>query len=113
MPRGRKSYFEIKKVVAMAKQYGVENNALFLQSLKNYDTIQKTIEGMEKVLSDYDTLVTKEYVKGRENVYLNPVIRELPKQIDAANKTIATMITIIKEFGVVKDSDEFLDFINS
>lgn len=113
MAKDKKTYFEIDSVIRMAEQYGVSDNALFLQSIKNYETIQKAIAAIDSVLAEDEMMVTKEYVKGRENLYLNPAIKELPKQIDAANKTIATMISIIKEFGVIKETDEFLEFINS
>lgn len=113
MTRNTNKYFDIKKVKSMAKQYGVDSNAFFLQSLKNYETIQKAIESIDAALADNDAMVTKEYVKGRENLYVNPAIKELPKLSDAANKTMSTMISIIKEFGEIKETDEFLDFINS
>ncbi len=113
MARNTNKYFDIKKLKRMATQYGVQNNVFFLQSLKNYETIQKAIESIDSALTENEMMVTKEYVKGRENLYLNPAVKELPKLSDAANKTMATMISIIKEFGEIKESDEFLDFINS
>lgn len=113
MARKKEKYFEIDDILKMAELYGVSNNAMFRQALKNYETIQKAIESIDGVLTENEMMVTKEYVKGRENLYLNPAIKELPKQIDAANKTMATMVTIIKEFGSIKESDEFIDFINS
>lgn len=113
MGRDTSKYFDIEEVVKMAAQYGVENNAFFLQALKNYDTIQKAIASIDDSLDEDEMMVTKEYVKGRENLYLNPAIKELPKLSDAANKTMASMIAIIKEFGSIKETDEFLDFIDS
>lgn len=44
-----------------------------------------------KAIEDGDTLVTKEYVKGRGNIYTNPIFKEIDQQIVTANKTAETM----------------------
>ena len=58
-------------------------------------------------------MMTKEYVKGRENVYSHPLVKELPKHSDSANRTAATILDIIKTFGkepVQKGKlEEFMD----
>ena len=47
-------------------------------------------------------MVTKEYVKGRGNVYTHPAISEYNKTATSANQTVATLIKIIKE---LRDDD--------
>lgn len=47
-------------------------------------------------------MVTKEYVKGRGNVYTHPAIGEYNKTATSANQTVATLIKIIKE---LRDDD--------
>ena len=54
---------------------------------------------MKQRIAESEALVTKEYVKGRENVYTNPAITEYNRTTDSANKTVSTLIKIIKGFG--------------
>ncbi len=89
------------KLLRMAKRYGVDKNALFLQAVEQYDVQARVIQNIRDALDEEDGSLTtsKEYVKGRENVYANPLVKELPKHADAANRTLQTMLTIIKELG--------------
>lgn len=113
MAKVKEKYFDKESIMAMAADYGVADNALFLQTLKNYETIQKSIEGIDQIVNQNDDLtISKEYVKGRENLYLHPAIKELPKQIDASNKTLDKMLDIIEKLGTPKNTDEFIDFCN-
>jgi hypothetical protein len=59
-------------------------------------------------------MVTKEYVKGRTNVYTNPAITEYNKTATAANGTVSTLINILKSLtSEDKQSQSKLqDFIN-
>ena len=87
-------------LMRMAKRYGVEKNEMFIAAAGQYMVQREVIDEIEKKLKDEEDFVTtKEYVKGRENVCVHPLIRELPKHSDSANKTLATMLDIIKEFG--------------
>ena len=97
-------------LVAMAKDYGVDTNALFLTALNQYCTQQKVIEQIQKILLEEDSLLTKkEYVKNRENVYAHPLIRELPKHSDAANRTASVILDIIKTLGHKKTTSGKLE----
>lgn len=88
------------KLLKMAKDYGVDKNALFLQAVEQYDVQARVIQSIKYALDEADGLITsKEYVKGRENVYANPLVKELPKHADAANRTLQTMLTIIEKLG--------------
>lgn len=111
MAKVTEKYFNKSAILQMAKQYGVDNNALFLQTLKNYETLQLSIAGINDILSGGEDLtLTKEYVKGRQNVYMHPAVKELPKQIDIANKTLEKMLDIIERLGSKTEKDEFLAY---
>lgn len=87
-------------LVKMAKDYGVDKNPLFLAQLNQFETQQKVITKMREALDEEnELLIVKEYVKTRENVYAHPLIRELPKHTDAANRTASTILDIIKTLG--------------
>lgn len=87
-------------LMKMAKSYGVDKNELFVAAAGQYIAQREVIDEIkDKLKNEGDFLVTKEYVKGRENICVHPLIRELPKHSDSANKTMATMLDIIKELG--------------
>ena len=51
---------------------------------------------LEEAIKEYGATVTKEYVKGRQNLVANPAITEYNKTATAANGTVSTLINIIK-----------------
>lgn len=88
------------KIIEMAKRYGVDGNALFVAAASQYELQQKILKNIRDAIDAEDDLtVTKSYQKGKDNLYASPLIRELPKHSDSANKTLATMMEIIKQFG--------------
>lgn len=86
-------------LIKMAESYGVSDNALFVSAAKQYAVQMKIIDSIEKILSEEDLIVSKEYVKSRENVYSHPLVKELPKHADSANKTLMVMLDIIAKLG--------------
>lgn len=88
------------KLLRMAKDYGVDKNAMFVQAAEQYDVQMRVIQNIKDALDSEENLTTsKEYVKGRENVYANPLVKELPKHADSANRTLQTMLSIIEKLG--------------
>ena len=88
------------EIMEMAKEYGVSENALFISCANQYALQQDIIERMKKSLDEDDNCtIDKEYVKGRPNLCINPLVKELPKHSDSANRTLATMIDIINKLG--------------
>ena len=51
-------------------------------------------------------LVSKEYVKGRKNLYTNPAVGEYNRTTDSANKTVTTLMRIITNFNVTEAASE-------
>ena len=89
----------LKGLLKMAKRYGVEKNELFLTAVNQYVLQQQIIQQIRDEIATGTLLTSKEYVKGRENIYVNPLVKELPKHSDAANKTAGKMLDIIKQLG--------------
>lgn len=86
-------------LMALARRYSVNDNEMFISCAKQYEMQTNLIDKMKKAIEDDEMLVTKEYVKGRENVMANPLIKELPKHYDSANKTLGIMLNIIEAMG--------------
>lgn len=96
-------------LIELAKSYNVQDNALFVSAAKQYDVQMKVIDMIQNQLEDDGSAVsTKEYVKGRENVYANPLIKELPKHSDSANRTLQTMLDIITKLGHKTETESAL-----
>lgn len=87
------------ELMKMAKDYGVAENALFISAANQYTIQAKVIQKIETVLDNSDAIVTKSYVKEVDNLYSNPLIKELPKHADSANKTLGMMLEIITKLG--------------
>ena len=59
--------------------------------------------------------ITKEYVKGRENIVINPLIQSYNQTVGAANKTAETLLKIYKEStnaSEEKPDDPLMDILN-
>lgn len=102
---GKEAYMAAKPktyqdLMEEAKKYGVDNNALFVQAAEQYSMQFAVIQQIKRTLQKDKNLITsKEYVKGRENVCAHPLIRELPKHVDSANKTLGVMLEILTKLG--------------
>ena len=87
---------QAKEVLRIAEEHGVEQNFFFITTFKRYQVQINILTELEKKIQEDGALVTKEYVKGRENVYTHPAISEYNKTCTSANQTVATLIKIIK-----------------
>ena len=97
---------QAQEILKIAEQHGVEQNFLFLTTFKRYQVQLKILEDLKKKIEESGALVTKEYVKGRENLYTNPAISEFNKTSTSANQTVAILIKIIKSLRTDGDDDE-------
>lgn len=106
---------QAKEILRIAEESGVQTNYFFLTTFDRYQTQIGILDDLKKRIEESETLVTKEYVKGRENVYTNPAITEYNRTTDSANKTVACLIKIIKGFkgeGGSEEIDPLLAIIN-
>ena len=101
------------EVLRQAEERGVSSNFFFRTTFKRYQVPMKILSDLEKAINEYGATVTKEYVKGRQNLVANPAITEYNKTSTAANGTVATLMNIIKTLSNEPDSvdalSEFLD----
>ena len=96
MAKKSTTYDELLK---MAKSYGVDSNALFLAAAKQYDLQQRVIDLLREGIEEGDLVTQKTYISGKENDYAAPLVKELPKHSDAANRTAGTILDIIVKLG--------------
>ena len=86
---------QAQEILRIAEQHGVEQNFFFLTTFKRYQVQLQILNDLEKTIKEDGTLVTKEYVKGRKNVYSHPAIADYNRTTDSANKTVSTLMKII------------------
>lgn len=99
---------QAKEIIKIAEESGVQSNFFFLTTFKRYQVQLNILNELEKTMKDEGMLVSKEYVKGRKNLYSNPAVAEYNKTTDSANKTVATLMRILRNFNV-EDSNESED----
>ena len=105
MAKVKRTYDDL---LEMAKSYGVDTNALFLAAAKQYDLQQKVIEMLQEGIEDGQLTTSKTYVAGEKNDYAAPLVKELPKHSDAANRTAQVILDIIVKLGrKPAEADEF------
>lgn len=95
---------QAQEILRIAEKFGVEQNFLFLTTFKRYQVQLSILTELEQKIKEDGSLVTKEYVKGRENVYTHPAISEYNKTSQSANNTVATLIKILKDLR--KDDED-------
>lgn len=104
---------QAQEILKIAEKHGVEQNFFFLTTFKRYQVQINILNELEKKIHEDGTLVTKEYVKGRENVYTHPAVGEYNKTSTAANQTVTTLMKIITTLRDRNDGegDELLNFL--
>ena len=99
MAKGLTLQEQAQEVLARAEEKGVQSNFFFRTTFKRYQVQMKILNDLEKEINELGATVSKEYVKGRKNIYTNPAITEYNKTATACNGTVSTLINIVKSFS--------------
>ena len=104
---------QAQEILRIAEQHGVEQNFFFLTTFKRYQVQINILIDLEAAIKRDGALVTKAYVKGRENVYTHPAITEYNRTSTAANQTVQTLMKIIATMRENDEDagDELLEFL--
>ena len=94
---------QAREILAIAEKHGAEQDFFFLTTFKRYQVQLMMLTELEKAVKTEGAMVTKEYVKGRKNLYTNPAIGDYNKTSTAANQTVQTLIKII---GLREDKED-------
>ena len=87
---------QAQEILRIAEENGVQSNFFFVTTFKRYQVQMNILNELEKTMKDEGMLVKKEYVKGRKNLYSSPALTEYNKTTDSANKTVSTLLKIIR-----------------
>ena len=88
-----------RKLIAFGRTFSVDADEDYKAAAKTYAEEASLIAQMRQQLKDDGMTVTKEYVKGRENICTNPAIAEYNKTSTAANSTVDTLMRIIEKLA--------------
>lgn len=105
---------QAQEIIKIAEKHGVEQNFFFITTFKRYQVQINILSDLERTIMQEGTLVTKEYVKGRENIYTHPAITEYNKTANGANQTVQTLMKIITTLRDESDNsgaNELLAFL--
>lgn len=102
------------QILKIAEESGLQSNYFFVTTFDRYQTQLEILVNLKKAIEDEGMLVSKEYVKGRKNLYTNPAVMDYNRTVDSANKTVATLMRILKQFDsdTDNDADNLMDVIN-
>lgn len=97
---------QAEEILRKATEKGVDANFFFVTKFSQYNTQLKIMEELKKEITANGPMITKTYVKGRENLSINPAIDGFNKTVTASNGTVQTLIQIIEKMSVeeVKES---------
>lgn len=99
---------QANEVLRQAEERGVSSNFFFKTTFKRYQVQMRILSDLEGAINEYGATVTKEYVKGRQNLVANPAITEYNKTATAANGTVSTLINITKTLSNEPDAVDAL-----
>lgn len=104
---------QAKEILKLAEETGTQSNFFFVTTFERYLVQLNILDDLRKAIEDEGMLVSKEYVKGRKNLYTNPAVSDYNRTTDSANKTVSTLMKIIKNFGDdgKEDSDPLMELI--
>lgn len=97
---------QAKEIMRIAEESGVQSNFFFITTFKRYQVQLNILNDLEKTIKEEGMLVSKEYVKGRRNLYTNPAVMDYNRTTDSANKTVSALMKIIKVFNVEESSED-------
>ncbi len=86
---------QANEILVKAQERGVSSNFFFVTTFKRYQVQMQILANLEEAINEHGATVTKEYVKGRQNLVANPAITEYNKTATAANGTVTTLMKII------------------
>ena len=99
---------QAKEILSRAQEKGVEHSYMFVTAFKRYQEHIAHLAKLESAIKSEGTMVTKEYVKGRGNLYVNPAVSAYNQTSGAADKTAQLLLKyIVAPLSDENEKDEF------
>lgn len=101
-----------KGILEYAQKLGVDTDAWFKTSYHLLEVQIDMLEALEKSYKEDGATITKEYVKGRENVYVHPAIDKYTKTSDSAFNKILKIKEMMEKSTTIEEDISVDDLIN-
>jgi hypothetical protein len=103
---------QAQDILEKAEKRGMEYSFLFITTFKRYRELIDRLAKLQKVIEDDGATVTKEYVKGRGNIYVHPAVAAYNTTSRAADSTASLLLKYIDMplDGGGKSGDDFDNF---
>ena len=96
MKKNEKNVKDLAKgILEEAKENGLGQDASFLTSYHLLEVQIEMLDALEKSFKEDGATTTKEYVKGRENIYVHPAVDKYTKTSDSAFNKIVKLKEMI------------------
>lgn len=99
---------QAKKILKKAQEKGIEHTFMFTTTFQRYVELISHMAELQDAIKKQGCLVTKEYVKGRQNIYVHPAINAYNATAAQANNTANILMRFIVQ--PLSDSDDKDDF---
>lgn len=84
-----------RKILNEAAKRSDEHAFLFITTFRRYTEHLAHLNKLQEIIQRDGEMVTKQYVKGRENVYVHPALKEYHSASAAADRTAQTLLRYI------------------
>ena len=91
-----------RKLVEFGKQFNVDNDNDFREAVRNYAEESVLIIKMRNQV-DQDGLTTWKSYKTGDQMVAHPLIQEISRHVDCANRTLSTISDILKNRGAKRE----------
>lgn len=91
-----------RRLVEFGKQFNVDNDNDFREAVRNYAEESILITKMREQV-DQDGLTTWKSYKTGDQMVAHPLIQEISRHVDCANRTLSTISDILKNRGAKRE----------
>lgn len=99
---------QAKVILEKARAKGIEHTFMFTTTFQRYVELISHMAELQKAIKGDGCLVTKEYVKGRKNIYVHPAINAYNATAAQANNTANILMRfIVQPLSDGEDKDDF------
>ena len=103
---------QARDILEKAKARGMEYSYLFITTFRRYQELTARLVELQTEIEKTGATVTKEYVKGRENLYVHPAVASYNSTARAADSAASLLLKYIDMplAGGGESGDEFDNF---
>lgn len=108
MEKNKKNVKEMAKgILKEASECGLDKDSSFITSYHLLEVQIEMLDALEKSFKEEGATITKEYVKGRENICIHPAVDKYTKTSDSAFNKILKLKEMLEKCSTSNQDDDF------